>query len=221
MMQIVIANVLSAADVETVQAVLGRAHFVDGKATAGFAAAAVKHNLQAEGSDRSLDMISKLVAERILANQVFQSAVRPKALTQIMFSRYETGMHYGSHVDEALVDGMRTDVSLTLFLSEPASYRGGELTLEDAEGEEAFKLPAGSLVAYPATSLHQVRQVTDGTRLAAVGWARSYVRSMAHRELLFDLETARREMFARDGKSREFDLVSKSLTNLLRMWMDD
>ena len=147
--------------------------------------------------------------------------MRPKALSPLLFSRYEKGMHYGSHVDDALMDGMRTDVSFTLFLSDPKSYDGGELVIESASGEETFKLAAGSLVAYPATSLHRVGDVTRGTRLAAVGWARSFIRDAARRELLFDLDTARRQMFAREGKSAEFDLVSKSLANLMRMWAED
>ena len=106
--------------------------------------ALVKNNRQAEGSDRSLETIRKLVAERILGNEVFRLAVRPKALTPLMFSRYEPGMHYGSHVDDALMDGMRTDVSFTLFLSDPESYDGGELVIEGASGEDAVKLAAGA-----------------------------------------------------------------------------
>jgi PKHD-type hydroxylase len=221
LMQVVIGNVLSTEEVQTARAALERARFIDGKATAGFAARIVKDNRQAEGSDRSLGTIRKLVSDRILGNDVFRLAVRPKALSPLLFSRYEQGMHYGSHVDDALMDGMRTDVSFTLFLSDPGSYDGGELTIESASGEEAFKLAAGALVAYSATSLHRVADVTRGTRLAAVGWARSFVRDPARRELLFDLDTARRQMFARDGKSAEFDLISKSLANLMRMWVED
>jgi PKHD-type hydroxylase len=119
------------------------------------------------------------------------------------------------------MNGMRTDVAFTLFLSDPASYEGGELVIESAAGEDAVKLSAGSLVAYPATSLHHVNEVARGARLAAVGWAKSLVRDAARRELLFDLDTARRQMFARSGKSPEFDLVSKSFANLLRMWVED
>jgi PKHD-type hydroxylase len=220
-MQIVIGNVLAAEEIETVRAVLERAQFIDGRATAGFAARMVKNNRQAEGSDRSLATIRELIAERILGNEVFRLAVRPKALSPLLFSRYEPGMHYGSHVDDALMDGMRTDVAFTLFLSDPESYEGGELTIESALGEECFKLAAGALVAYSATSLHRVADVTRGARLAAVGWARSFVRDPARRGLLFDLDTARRQMFAREGKSAEFDLVSKSFANLMRMWVED
>jgi PKHD-type hydroxylase len=117
--------------------------------------------------------------------------------------------------------GMRSDVAFTLFLSEPESYDGGELMIDSAAGEDAIKLAPGALVAYPATSLHRVAEVTRGARLAAVGWARSFVRDAAQRELLFDLDTARRTLFAQHGPSREFELMSKSLANLLRMWAED
>jgi PKHD-type hydroxylase len=220
-MQIVIGNVLSTEELRLVRAALRRARFVDGAATAGFAARLVKNNRQAERSDRSLGTIRKLVAERVLGNEIFRLAVRPKALSPLLFSRYEKGMRYGSHVDDALMDGMRTDVSFTLFLSDPESYDGGELAIEGVSGEETFKLDAGALVAYSATSLHHVSEVMRGARLAAVGWVRSFVRDPARRELLFDLDSARRQMFAREGKSTEFDLVSKSLANLLRMWVED
>ena len=129
--------------------------------------------------------------------------------------------NYGSHVDDAMIGGLRTDVSFTLFLSDPKGYSGGELVIETAAGEDGIKLPAGSLVAYPTTVLHRVAKVTRGERLVCVGWVRSYIRDAAHRELLFDLDTARRRMFAREGKSADYDLISKSTANLMRMWIED
>lgn len=219
-MQIVIGNVLSAEDLKGVHVVLTRARFVDGRATAGFAARLVKNNQQA-ANDRKLDAARALIAGRLMSNDVFRLAARPKTLSPLIVSRYEPGMAYGSHVDDALMQGMRTDVSFTLFLSQPDSYDGGELVIESASGEEAVKLDPGSLVAYPSTALHRVAPVTRGARLAAVGWVRSYVRDAARRELLFDLDTARRAMFTREGNSAEYDLVSKSLANLMRMWVED
>ncbi len=112
-------------------------------------------------------------------------------------------------------------MSFTLFLSDPADYDGGELVIETSGGEEAVKLPAGSLFLYPATHLHRVEPVTRGERLVCVGWARSYLRSAEQRELLFDLDRTRRALFAKDGKTEAFDVLSKSLANLLRMWADD
>lgn len=220
-MQIVIGNVLSADQLASVREALKAARFVKGRETAGFAARIVKDNRQAASDDASLEPARELVMAQIANNDVFRLAVRPKALTPLLFSRYEPGMRYGSHVDDAVMYGMRTDVSFTLFLEEPDSYDGGELVIETAMGEDAIKLPAGSLVAYPSTSLHRVAEVTKGVRHVAAGWARSFIRDAAKRELLFDLDTARRRLFEREGKSAEFDLLSKSAANLLRMWLED
>ena len=215
-----IADVLSAADLEEVRAGLATATFVDGKATAGWSARLVKSNLQASRGPE-LERVRGLVDTRLREHPVFALAVRPKTILGPMFSRYEPGHAYGAHVDDALMGGVRTDVSFTLFLAEPDSYDGGELVIDTAAGEEAFKLPAGSVVAYPASTLHRVMPVTRGARLAAVGWVRSFVRDPARRELLFDLETARRRLFDRDGKSAESDLLAKCAANLVRMWCDD
>ena len=158
---------------------------------------------------------------RLLGHALFVLATRPKALTPIILSRYDADMRYGTHVDDALMGGLRTDVSYTLFLSDPASYEGGELVIESTAGEQPFKLEAGSLVLYPSTTLHRVEPVLSGERLAAVGWVRSLIRDPARRELLFDLETASRQLFEKHGKTGEFDLVTKSATNLLRLWAED
>ncbi len=220
-MRIAIANVLDAAELAELCRALESVRFLDGRATAGYAAREVKDNRQADPRDRKAAVLRTNVEERILANELFRLAARPKQLTPILFSKYEPGRRYGSHVDDALMGGMRADVSFTLLLSEPASYDGGELVIESASGDEAFKLDAGSMIVYPATSLHRVTEVTRGERLAAVGWARSYIRDEAQRELLFDLDTARMRIFSREGKSEDYDLLSKSSANLLRMWADD
>ena len=126
-MQIAISDILSAEEIATVCAALEQARFFDGRTTAGFSASLVKNNRQAAGGDRKLDTIRNLIAARILGNELFQIAVRPKLLSPLLFSRYDKAMHYGSHVDDALMNGMRTDVSFTLFLSGPDEYDGGEL----------------------------------------------------------------------------------------------
>ena len=117
--------------------------------------------------------------------------------------------------------GIRSDVSFTLFLSDPASYGGGELVIDSTAGEEAFKLAPGSVITYPATTLHRVAPVTSGERLAAAGWVRSFIRDADRRELLFDLDTARRRIFDREGKTAEGDLLAKCAANLLRQWCED
>jgi len=215
-----IGNVLSPSEIDEVRIELAAIRFEDGRSTAGWSARLVKNNRQAAPGARSEALCQKL-AEHILANEVFAAAVRPKALTPLLISRYQPGQAYGSHIDDALIGGLRTDVSFTLFLAAPESYEGGELVIEGTSGDERIKLPAGSLIAYPSTSLHHVAPVTEGERLAAVGWARSFIRDGGQREILFDLDRARRALFAREGKTAEFDLLSKSLANLIRMWADD
>ncbi|MGO4738705.1 Fe2+-dependent dioxygenase [Bosea sp. 2KB_26] len=215
-----IGNILTQAEIEDVRAALASLRFEDGGRTAGWNAKLVKNNRQAAPGGCA-DALEALLAERILANEVFVAAVRPKALTPLLFSRYEPGHAYGSHVDDALMGGMRTDVSFTLFLADPATYEGGELVIETTSGNEAFKLAAGSLIAYPSTSLHHVAPVTKGERIAAVGWARSFIRGASQREILFDLDRSRRALFSREGKTPEFDLISKSVANLTRMWAQD
>ncbi len=220
-MYYVVSDVLDAAAVAAARETLAQATFVDGRATAGWHARLVKKNLQASAGDRAVAALRETIAAALTKNALFQLITRPKALTPLILSRYEPGMEYGSHVDDALMQGMRTDVSFTLFLSAPDDYDGGALVIESSGGEEDVKLPAGSLVAYPSTTLHRVQPVTRGERLAAVGWARSFIRDPARREMLFDLDTARQSLFAREGKTAEFDLLSKTSANLMRMWAED
>lgn len=115
---------------------------------------------------------------------------------------------------------LRSDVSFTLFLSSPSIYEGGELVIECSDGDRTYKLEAGSVIIYPSSILHWVEPVMEGVRLAAVGWVQSLVRDASDQEILFDLDTARRSIFAKEGKTIEFDLISKSYTNLLRKWAE-
>jgi PKHD-type hydroxylase len=194
--------------------------FADGRATAGWHARAVKHNLQARRGGIVDDALAR-IRRALLGHEVFVAAARPKAIPQLLISRYEPGMSYGSHVDDALMGGVRTDLSFTLFLADPESYEGGALIIDDAYGEREVRLPAGELFLHPSTTLHRVAPVTDGVRLAAVGWVRSFVRDPGQREILFDLETALRDVHAREGKSPLFDTLAKTRTNLLRLWAED
>jgi PKHD-type hydroxylase len=138
-------------------------------------------------------------------------------MTRLILSRYGEGQTYGSHVDDALMQGLRTDVSFTLFLSDPAIYDGGELIVQDTLEDRAIRLTPGSLVIYPSTSLHRVAPVTRGSRLAVVGWAQSWVRSAEKREILFDLD---RSIAALDAGDLRQTLL-KTRSNLLRMWAAD
>lgn len=220
-MMLSIADVLSAVEVDDARAALHRARFVDGRASAGWAGQAVKVNKQAREDNEIVEALRDLIVERLQSNLLFQLAARPKRILGPVFSRYEVSDAYGAHTDEPVMDGARSDVSFTLFLSSPESYTGGELILMTAAGDDVIKLAPGSLFVYPATTLHRVAPVTGGARLVAAGWVRSHVRCAAQRELLFDLDQARREMFERDGQSAAFNLVSKSYANLMRMWCED
>jgi PKHD-type hydroxylase len=219
-MILTIDAVLILDDVARLRADLERFTFEDGRASAGWAARTVKLNEQA-AADPCMEAWRDRIAEALQANPIFSLAAQPRRIIGPLFSRYRPGHQYGTHVDEAILDGSRSDVSFTLFLADPSAYEGGELVIQTSAGEDAFKGPAGSLVLYPATTLHHVAPVRRGTRYAAVGWVRSLIRSAEQRELLFDLETARRRLFEAKGKTAEFDLLSKCAANLLRMWCND
>ena len=216
-----IADVLDALSLDAVRSSLDDpALFEDGRRTAGWHAREVKRNLQATPRGLAGGVLRK-IEQALLSHEVLLAAARPKRLVRLLISRYEPGMTYGTHVDDAMIDGVRTDLSFTLFLSDPASYEGGALVVEDSYGERAIKLPAGELILYPSTTLHRVEPVTAGVRLAAVGWLRSYVRDAERREILLDLETALRQIYAEHGKTPAFDLLAKTRTNLLRRWAED
>ncbi|PWS35255.1 Fe2+-dependent dioxygenase [Falsiroseomonas bella] len=219
-----ISQLLDTPTLGKVQALAEAARFEDGRASAGWHARTVKANHQAERHDPATREAAALVAAALRGNAVFAAAVRPRHLRTPLLARYGVGEAYGTHVDDALMAGpdgpLRTDVAVTVFLAAPDSYGGGELAIEDGAGEQAFKLGAGDAIAYPATTLHRVAEVTSGERLVAVTWVQSLVRDPARREILFDLETAKRQVFAQQGKGEAFDLLAKSHANLLRQWME-
>lgn len=225
-MIICIANLLETDALGKLRALLDAARFEDGRATAGWHARLVKENRQAVARDAATRQAGEIVTAALLGHEVFRSAVRPRRMRPPLFARYGVGETYGTHVDDALMgldapEGpLRTDVAVTVFLSDPATYEGGALVIEDPAGEQEFRLGAGDAIAYPATTLHRVAPVTAGERLVAVTWVQSLVRDPARREILFDLETAKRCVFAAEGKGTTFDLLAKSHANLLRRWVE-
>jgi PKHD-type hydroxylase len=189
-----------------------------GAETAGWHAREVKNNRQL---DRSSPLHQRLAAELgdvVLAHPLVQAAALPLRAHGLLFSRSGPGEGYGRHVDNAYMADGRSDLSFTVFLSDPGDYEGGELVLESPGGEEEVRLAAGEAFVYPSTLLHRVDPVRSGERLVAVGWLQSRIRRADCRELLFELDTARRSLFQQQGKSDVFDLLSRSYTNLLRMW---
>ena len=218
-----IDRVLSPDEIAEIRQVLEQAEFVDGKLTAGWHAKLVKNNQQLKAGTSQNELKVK-IRRALNKNSLFQTAIRPRTIHSLLFSRYDSGMSYDTHVDNALMGGnsglYRSDVSFTLFLNSPQDYQGGELTIEGVQEEQSYKLEAGSAIVYPSTTLHRVNPVTQGRRLVIVGWVQSIIRDAGDREILFDLETARRTVFAKSGKTPEFDLISKSIANLLRKWAD-
>lgn len=222
-MMLTIPDVLTSEELNSVVSSLDASDFIDGKTTAGWHAKLVKQNTQLKNDASYSQDLKEVIKNALRRNPLFQIAVQPRLIHSMLFSRYELGMAYGSHIDNALMGGQefwRSDVSLTLFLSPPSSYSGGELVIEGVEGETTFKLEAGSAIVYPSSTLHRVNPVTEGVRLVAVAWVQSLVRDPHKREILFDLDVARRALFEKQGKTTEFDLISKSHANLLRQWAD-
>ncbi len=214
-----IASVLDGQSLESVRTDLDGLDFQDGRATAGWAARAVKYNLQSASKTAIHARITRLVLEKLSANEVLQAASLPRTFSQLVISRYETGMSYGSHVDDAYMGSppMRTDLSFTLFLSPPESYCGGELIFEQPDGDHGFKLEAGSLVLYPSTTLHRGESVTGGRRTVVVGWIQSLCADSRTREILFDLSRVRKTLFEQDRSSEALKLLNKCYSNLLRL----
>lgn len=192
--------------------------FVDGAATAGAMARRVKANDQATASPER-DALLEKVSVTVMGHPVFRSAARPHRMSPLIVSRYCEGQTYGLHVDDALMRGLRTDLSFTLFLTDPGSYDGGALVVEDGFEARAIKLGAGEMFLYPSTTLHRVEPVTRGARLAVVGWVQSRVRDAGRREILFDLDRSIADLQA-GGASDLLDRLAKTRSNLLRMWAE-
>lgn len=197
----------------------------DGRTTAGAAARAVKRNEQAVMDDVAGRALRARLTPFIAENPVLKAAAHPRRLSPLMISRTEGEGHYGAHVDNALMGSgearMRTDLSFTLFLTDPDDYEGGELVVHAAGLTQAIKGKAGELVLYPSSSIHEVRPVTSGRRVVAVGWIESLIRDQGQREMLFDLENLRVSLRgALPGGSAELLTLDKTIANLLRMWAE-
>ena len=195
-----IPGVLSADDLAECRTALGAAAWVDGRGTAGHLSAPVKRNLQLHWQDPVAVRLGDLVRARLERNPMFLSAALPAQILPPLFNRYADGGHYGPHIDGALrpVEGtdrrIRTDLSITVMISDPADYDGGELVIGDLMGGRAVKLPAGDAILYPATTIHEVNPVTRGERLAAFTWVQSAVRDDGERQLLFEMDAALQQL---------------------------
>lgn len=211
----VIRKVLSAEDLARVTARLAASGWVSGLETAGSQAAEVKRNLQLAADSPEANELGELVKKSVLAHPRFTPLALPRRMSLPMMSRYEVGMEYGAHTDNALRtgrDGLRTDLAATLFLSHPDSYEGGALAI----GQSSVRLPAGDLVLYPATTVHRVTPVTRGVRLAAVFWVQSLIRSHEQREMLLSIY----DLLETLGSHPAAVNLAAIQQNLLRMWAE-
>lgn len=216
---LVIGEVLTPVEANVLLAEAQGLAYDDGAKTAGRFARAVKANDQAAPSPAREAIFDK-VRRALTQNPVFNSAARPKAISPLILSRYRVGQTYGLHVDDAIMGGLRTDLSFTLFLTPPETYDGGALMVEDRYEGRAVKPAAGDMVLYSSGTLHQVAPVTRGERIAVVGWAQSLIRDVGQREILFDLDRAVETAHAEGGKSALFDTLAKTRSNLIRMWAE-
>ena len=216
--------VLDKAALERIRSQLEGAQFADGRATAGKRARDVKNNMQLDPAAEPGKSIGAAVAEALRRHTVFVAAAVPRTIAPVLVSRYVPGMEYGSHVDNAIMwgaGGLRSDIALTLFLSDPKDYDGGELTIEDSTfGMHRIKLPAGDAFLYPANSVHRVTPVTRGHRDAAVTWVQSLVRGVEERRILFDLERIAAGMRTHSPNAPEAGTLTSVYHSLLRLWAE-
>lgn len=224
-MMLHIPGVLSPDQVKSMRARLASTDWIDGRASVGTQGAQVKRNRQlAEGSPAAVEL-GQIVSAALMANPLFFSSVLPLRILPPYFNSYAGGEHYGAHVDGAIRAqrggaAVRSDVSCTVFLSEPDEYEGGELTVIDTYGAHEVKLPAGDAIVYPSTSVHEVRPVTSGERVASFLWVQSMVRDDWKRAMLFELDTNIQALRGKHGDGPELVALTGHYHNLLRMWAE-
>lgn len=224
-MLIPIDKLLSADELATFRRQIEAGPWQDGTATAGAIARSVKHNRQLDPQSALAQRLGDHIRQRLAASPRFVSAALPRRIHPPRFNLYTDGGHYGLHIDSALMQAsadevpIRTDLSATLFLSDPDSYDGGELQIEGPFGVQSVKLPAGDVILYPSSSLHRVTPVTRGSRLASFFWIESLVRDDSARTLLFDLDQAIQGLSARQPADDPHCLALTGVYhNLLRRW---
>lgn len=222
-MIVTIQNVLQPAELATLDALVAKVEFVDGRSTATGAAARAKNNQQAKTEGKEIEEIRRLVLAALVRNDGFNTFALPLRIMPPLVNRYQPGMTYGNHIDRPVMQGpfaVRTDLAMTLFLSAPESYDGGELVVSGDLGAQRVKLTRGALVLYPATTIHRVEPVTRGVRLAVVSWIQCMVREHEKRLMLAELGSVRRALAPEGKDTPEALQLQKIRANLLRMWAD-
>lgn len=222
-MLITIENLLSQKQLEQIEKLFNQAEFRDGKLTAGTIAGPVKNNLQMDASDACYNQLNNLIIPSLISHPDYLAACWPAKLMPPYYVRYQSGMKYGEHVDNPIMsehNTLRTDISMTIFLSSPEEYEGGELSIVDAYETKQVKLTAGSIVLYPSFSRHFVAPVTSGERRVAVTWLQSRIRDPAKRQILFELHQAKTQLSQMAHHKRTAHQITNVFNNLVRHWID-
>lgn len=221
-----IENVLSKEDAAELRTQLAAAEWQDGRITAGYQSARAKDNQQLPERHPLAQHLSERVLDALDRNPLFLSAALPLRVFPPLFNRYDSGQSFGTHVDNAIrqLQGtglrVRTDLSATLFLTDPEEYDGGELIIDDTYGVQSVKLPAGDMVLYPGTSLHNVRPVTRGSRISSFFWIQSMIRSDSHRSLLFEMDMAIQQLARECADHPSAVQLTGVYHNLVRLWAE-
>ncbi|MFT7561607.1 MAG: PKHD-type hydroxylase [Flavobacteriales bacterium] len=219
-----IPGVLSKRSVKNFRDTLESSQWTDGNITAGYQSSQTKNNLQLPENSPDAQKLGDKILAALAQSNIFMSAALPLKIFPPLFNCYQGGQSFGTHIDNAIrqVPGtpvkVRTDLSMTLFLSEPEEYKGGELVIEDTYGSQSIKLAAGDMLLYPATSLHRVTEVTQGRRLASFFWLQSLVNSDEKRTILFDMDMAIQALRKKQGDSTEIIQLTGVYHNLIRQW---
>ena len=216
-------NVLDPDRLGDVRKLVADGRFVNGALSAGMAAQRVKNNQELVVDERLMRQLNNLVMGSLVRHPVYRSAALPLKVAAPYYARYSAGMSYGNHVDDPIMgegDLYRSDISVTIFLSGPDDYDGGELVIQTPFGEQCVKLPAGDAVIYPSSSVHRVAEVTRGERVVAVSWIQSMVRNPDKRALLHELNQAREKLLHDNPEAEETSRVNHAYINLVRMWSE-
>ena len=225
-MLIRLKNVLGPQDLVKVQDLLAHAQFVDGKLSAGTAAAQVKHNQEMNAADANMQSLNNIVMGNLVRHKTYQRAALPVKIASPFYASYQKGMQYGEHIDDPIMGSgeasqrYRSDLAITIFLNSPEDYQGGELVIDTSFGEQRVKFNAGDAVMYPATTRHRVAEVTQGQRLVAVSWIQSMVKDTEQRALLYQLSCAREKLLRKQSSEEHTKQIDLVYVNLVRMWSE-
>lgn len=222
-MLITLKSVIDSEQLKVIQQAVSHAPYVDGKSSAGKNAAKVKNNQEIDQQSEMGQQLAQVIIGNLSHHEIFKSAALPLRIASPYVAKYSTGMTYGYHIDDPVMgqeQRFRCDLACTIFLNAMEDYEGGELSIKTQFGDTQIKLPAGDAVLYPASSLHQVNEITQGERIVAVTWIQSLIRDPAQREILFGLSQAREKLMTDQPDDEVTTHVDHSYTNLVRMWSE-